>query len=321
MRNQQIIVGLLAVLSVSSMCVNSSLAANIRWQSKVETAVRSAQRSDRVLMFYAFGSRRERDDEIKSRQNRSFADDRVVRATSDMICVRLTIAQYPDLLKRIGIRADESSSLTLFWTTPDLELLDRLSAGGVMQADSILQKISRVRGLMHERLLKDILPILEDPESTDKVLQDALDTIEEQNLAGTAEALGALMEREGLNPRLRKDGYKLMGKFGTEEGVRILFKHSQVENENIADAAKAGLGECDPPAARYLFEHLRSSDVDTQFAAYEAVAQIAKVRGLRNRGFFEEAGRRTRETELDRIKDKAVERIERWEKKNNRQRR
>lgn len=309
------------LLLVAGACVGSTWAGNIRWQTRTENAVRAAQRHNKVLMFYALGSRREREDEIKDKQTRALADDRVVAAVQNMICVRLNIAQDAELLKRVGIRADESTNLTLFWTTADLQLLDRLSAGGVMQVDSILQKVEGVEKRQKQKVLKDILPILSDPESTDQQLQNALDTIAGLNLTGAADALGALLERENLNPRLRKDGYKLVGKFGTEQGVQILFQHSQSDNEEIAEAAMDGLGECDPPAARFLFEHLRSSDVDMQFAAYEAVAEIANVRGLRNRDFFEEAGRATRARELDRVKEKAVQRIERWERKNERRRR
>lgn len=311
----------IVLLLLAGACAGSTWAANIRWQTKVETAVRAAQRSNQILMFYAIGSRRDRDDEIESKQTRALADDRVVEAVANMVCVRLTIAADPELLKKVGIRADESTNLTLFWTTSDLQLLDRLSAGGVMQVDSILQKIEGVEKRQQEAVLKDILPILTDADSTDQQLQNALDTIAALNLTGAADALGQMLERENLNPRLRKDGYKLVGKFGTEKGVQILFQHSQSDNEDIADAAMDGLGECDPPAAKYLFEYLRSDDIDTQFAAYEAVAEIANVRGLRNRDFFESAGKATRERELDRVKEKADQRIERWERKTQRRHR
>jgi hypothetical protein len=151
-------------------------------------------------------------------------------------------------------------------------------------------------------------------------LQNALDQIARFNLTQASPQIGELLKRKNLHRRLRDDGYKLLGKFGTEEGVQILFEHSQSEDQEIADAAKKGLDECDPPAARFLFEYLRSDDAQTQFAAYEAVGTIAKVYGLRKIEYFKQVGKAQREREVDRVKDDAVKKIERWERKNERRR-
>lgn len=313
-----------AAMSVMGVWVAAGLAQNVRWETDVQGAIREAQREQRPLMFHVYSTRYEpedSDDSIIDRQRRVFADARVALASRQFVPVRLYRERDGQFLEQVGIPSHGGSDFTIFWTTPQGKLLDRISAGGVTQVESMLQKMETIWEKYRQTILDEIKPILGDENAEPRVVVDALRRLEELAIPEADEPVIELLKRESLDDAVRSQGVETLAALNSEKAVQYLFELSlTAKDPRLAREVATRLTRADPPAARHLMKYLDEDDLDQQVAAYDAIAKIARVRTTRPGQFWQSASEDQRKQAFDLLKKDAEERIERWEQRNARRR-
>ncbi|MBN2445878.1 MAG: HEAT repeat domain-containing protein, partial [Phycisphaerae bacterium] len=282
----------------------------VRWLTSADQGLREAQKDDKPLMFYVLASKKDRDDDLEREQDRVMSDPEVLAQASHFVCVRLSRTRDREFLEKCGI--EPTANMVAFFTSSTGEVLDRISAGGLTQRDSITQKLETVLVKHRKELLTRLEEVLEDTEAKTRDLTEALDKIEQNELRDADNALATFAQREDLNTSVRRKCYDVMATLQTDVCIRTLFEHSFSADEQISRAALSELGKCDPPAAKYLYDYLRHDHPDARLRAYEMIGKIADVRDLQPATFWETAAEAEQTSEYARLRQSADEAIAKW---------
>ena len=277
----------------------------ISWQTDPKAAVRTAQSSGRPLMVYVLASSKDRDDKVKNAQREALADPRVVRLAQRFVPLRLSRSGDREVLKDFGLR--ETANMEMSFVTPDGEKIGDLSAGGVGQADTVVQKLNAVIKVYRETIFKKrVKPVLDDPKAKPADLKQAVRLVGEFGIAtGEADVL-ALLDRERLQMAVRTAIYETLADLSTKTGVEKLLELTRGDD---AQAAKA-LEKCNPVGAETLVADLSAESFD--YAVYKTAAQICGIRDMKAAKFFDNAQPRLIEAEVERVRKLVQDAARRW---------
>jgi HEAT repeat protein len=128
-----------------------------------------------------------------------------------------------------------------------------------------------------------------------------------------------LLEREELDPTVRREVIETLAELGTEKSARRVFELSlETDDPRLAREAASRLLRSDPPVALYLLQYLEDEDEARRVAAYDAIAKIAQVRNTRRGDFWQTASEDQKKQAIDHLRKEAGERVQRWEERQRR---
>ncbi len=270
----------------------------IRWGNEPREAVEASKKTKRPIMAYVLAGTRDRDDDLERDQNRALNSPRVQRLARRFITLRLSRSQHRDLLKDFGFR--ESANMELSFITPDGKVIGELSQGGVADADALAQKLVLVLRNYRQQLFDaDIHPVLDKAESTPQQIKDALKLVEEFQVTEADRDIVALLGREGLPADIRGACLDLLAALSTKPAVEKLI---ELVKTGDAKAVKA-LSACNPLGAEIMLDSLKPDAGQVDYAVYQAVARIAKVKDIKPQKFFEKGKEKLQKEELDRMRE------------------
>jgi hypothetical protein len=299
----------LAALAVSG-CALAQSGRSIQWMQDVQEGVSLARKTKRPLAFYVIGRTKDRPN-VENEHRRSFQDRTVLRVARYFVTVRLLRSQHLDLIRQWqGV--NENANLDIVFTRPDGRELGAISAGGVAQPDSLAQSMYNALTLYRQQLYDEELRArIEDGQTPPAELRDALRLVNELLVLNADQGLARLVQRESLEPGLRKQAYEVLAELSTPTAVQAL-RERAASDPLAADA----LGRCTPAAAERLLEDLDSEDAGRHLLAYKAVTKICRIRNVKPDGFWEGANEKLRSDEIQRVRELVSAAAKRWSLEN-----
>jgi len=284
-------------------------AAGIQWSRDAAQSVALARRTHRPLMFWVLGRSASRDHELEREQKRAFADSLVAEIGSRFVPVKLSRSRYHDVLEQWGLPAN--ANLEIVFTTPDGEVIDRLSPGGAAEPDSLARKMTLVfqhyRQGVYERELKEKLTAAP---AADSEVKAALEFVNNLLILAADTDVIALLKRAPLSPELRGDVYQTLAVLSTPGSVDALLERAADD-----EAAASALGGCTPEAAERMLTVLEGDDPRLRLIVYRAVTRICRIPGARPDRFWEGRYERPKQDEVARVRAAVERTAQRWRKR------
>lgn len=200
---------------------------------------------------------------------------------------------------------------------PDGFILGRLSAGGVAQTDSLVQKLTLVLQAHRKQLFeKEVKPKLENAEAKPDELKLALQLVGQFQMTVADGSVAGLLDREELTPAVRRLACDALAALSTKVAVTKLLKLSQAGDE----LATKALEKCTPVGAELMLVELRADAGPFDYPVYKAVTKICRIRRVKPARFFEKASARVQEQELERIRKLVTDAAQRWKAEHDQER-
>lgn len=281
----------------------------IQWLRDAREGVAAAKQNNRPIMFYVIGSKEDRPDDTDEHR-RAFQDPTVLKLSRYFVPVRIARAQNRELVREWGLG---DSALDLVFTTPDGKRIDTLSSGGIARPSSLANKMFLVFDkFRNDHFDAELKPVLEKSDAPAAEVKKAVQTVDELIITRADAALLNLLQREKLDPALRKMTLETLGKLSTAPAVQALLKLAPSDK-----AAADALAECTPVAAeQVLLPVLSSGTDDEKLLAYKAVTKICKVRDPKPDKFWSGKNEAVKTAELDRVQKLVRKSSEDWKRKN-----
>lgn len=283
----------------------------IKWQTDPQQAVAMARQTRLPLLFYVLAGSRDRDDRIESAQRRALSDPRVLMLSQRFITVRLSRSRHRDMLESVYLR--QSSNMEMSFVTPDGKRLDSLGASGVANADSLAQKMALVFNFYRQQLFdQELRPVLEKKDAEPADLQQALGVIRDFTIVGADNAVGALLERKGLDPKTLGLCYDVLAHLSTKISLQKLLDLSFAGDTKATKA----LTQCTPAAAELMLDQLLTENGLVRLDIYRAVAKICRIKSIKSDKWWNNAKPRLFDQEIDRVTKLVRETSARWKQLN-----
>ncbi len=268
----------------------------IQWITEPRAAVAQAQRTNHPLMVYVLPSTKDRDKRIERAQIESLRDPRVLRAAQSFVPLKLSRSVHRDELSEFGLSG--SSSMEMSFVSPDGEVLDTLSAGGVSNARSLAQKLRGAMQLYGGKLYeKQVKPVFKNESAKTSEIKTALELIADFNIVAAEEELIELLDRPRLSKSLLRPAYNALAALSTPGSVTKLVELSR---EGQKHAQKA-LTNCTIAGAGLLLAELGEDVAPKDYPIYKAIAEICQVPKPKSTGWFENAKPEMQKEELERV--------------------
>jgi hypothetical protein len=293
-------VAVLSLLLLSAVVVQAQNNA-IQWRREPAQAVAEAKRVNRPILAYVLASERYRDDQLDREHKRSFRDKRVMRrAARDFVPLRLSRARHRDLLREFGF--SEQANMEMSFVTPDGKIIGRISAMGIAQVDSLIQKMDMVFEEYAKRVYADqVKGVLSDSDAKVKDIQQALDLVYQMRMKFAISDLITLLGREDLSPALHNSICRTLAAFSTRAAVDKLLELAKAGDK----VAAKELGNCTPVAAEFMLPTLKLDEEPFDYDVYEIITRICRIPKAKPERFFENAPTYMKKEELERV-DQAV---------------
>jgi hypothetical protein len=261
-------------------------------------AVNEAQQRKLPLMVYVLASSSDRDDDIERDQRRALRDDRVQWYAERFIPLRLSRSVHRDILGDFGL--PQHANMMMSFVSPDGKVLGTIGAGGVAQADSLVEKLRRVFDQYTQYLFKEhIQPVLKDEKASVATLLEALEAIVTFDIQQADSAVIELLDRERLEPRARDAIYTTLARLGTEAGVKKLWEVYEGGDKR----AIAALQDSTPAAAALLIEKLKAAPEEFDYDLYKALTGMTGMRKTKPERWFENATQPLIERHIAEVRD------------------
>lgn len=284
----------------------------IRWGQDLKEAVEQAKKSKLPLMLWVQGSSSDRSemDKLERDQQRVFAMARVVEAAKRFVPVKISRSRYKSELQGWGV--GERVNLDLIFVTADGEKLGELSAGGVANADSLVQKLGLVFGEFRNQIYeKSVKPDLQDEKAAAKKQLAALEIVIDYGIISADRDILALLKRGGLEGAVTQKCYTALAKLSSRDAVAELFDRAA----NDKRAAEA-LENCNAGGADAIIPILDEQQDGEKFVrAYKAVCKICKIGNAKNDKFWSGKNEKVKLDEVKRVKDRAAKAVADWKEK------
>lgn len=304
---------LLLTFAALMLLPDSALAARtIDWDTRASTALAKARRSDQPIMFWCFGRRRDRNQELEDDQVRAFTDERVLELSERFVNCRMNVDAEVDFLESIEMQPGPHLNQTVFFTDPNGVQLSTLNARQVAQPAVLARAMEQARDTYHDRVLARLMPVFENENATSEQLGAVVKTVADMGIEKAEAPVIALLEREKLDEGLRRDIYKLLGEFGTAEGARALFYEIVKQERQLSRYAERELDDMPLTTVESIFEFLGADDQKVKFTAYEVITDIARVRRARSTNVLEKMSAAEVEEEFRRAFDEAREAVQEY---------
>jgi hypothetical protein len=285
----------------------------IRWGLNVEEAVKEAQKSDRVAMFWITraGEGQDNNDQNMERdQKRSFADPRVLELARRFVCCKMSASRYRKELQQWGVRA--GASFDVIFVSPSGDFLGEINPTGAARPESMAQKMAEIQKAFRDKIFqKEIKPVLDNAKSDAKALAAALDRIGDLEILTADEAVVGVLKKEGVAETVSAKAIQVLGQLSTKAAADELF--ARAANDKRAMAA---LEKCNPGVVDALLKHLDGEDREKLALAYAALCKICKIGSAKPDRFWEGNLTKVKEDELRRVKDLAKKAAARWTDRN-----
>ncbi len=283
----------------------------VRWRSQPRAAISEAQRTLRPLMVYVLASTRRRDDDIERAQKQAMHDQRFLALTEKFVPLQLSRSVHREVLSEFGL--PEHANMMISFVAPDGTSLGTLSALGVAQADSLVQKMRLVLERYNQQVFREeIKPRITDKDTPPKDLRTALRLVRDRGIEAAAEDVLAMLEWPRLATNVRKDVYETLAALSTKATVEKL-----IELSRGGDAlATRALDECTPVGAEYLMAEVKADAEPFPYAFYEAAAKICNIRKTKPERYFENAKLRMKTEEVERVRELVKRAADRWREVN-----
>lgn len=263
-------------------------------------------------MLWVQGSSSDRSemDKIERDQQRVFATARVVEAAKRFVPVKISRTRYKKELQEWGV--GERVNLDLIFVTAEGEKLGELSAGGVANADSLVQKLGLVFAEYCNKIYeKSVKPDLQNEKATAKQQLAALDTVIDYRIASADRDILALLKRGGLDGPVTQKCYSALSKISSKDAVAELFDRAA----NDKRAAEA-LDDCNAGGAEAIIPFLDEQQDGEKFVrAYKAICKICKIGNAKNDKFWSGKNEKVKLDEVKRVKDRAGKAVAAWKEK------
>ncbi len=268
----------------------------LNWITDPQQAVREAQNSGRLLMVYVLSSMRDRDNDLEQAQKRAMSDPRVHAIVNrSFVPLKLSRSANRDQLKDFGL--SETANMMMSFVSPEGRVLGDISANGLTQADSLVQKLESVLEVYRKQIYEtEIKPKLEDPKTPPDGLKGALSRIGSLRIAGADKDVLALLKREKLDAGVRTAAYDALGVLSTKAAVTALLEAARAGDGAATKALEKGT----PAAAELLLEEI-SKEGAFDYELYRIIGKICQIRSMKDRKFFEKAKPDLQAKELDRV--------------------
>ncbi len=285
----------------------------IRWQTDPKPAVNEAQKTLRPLMVYVLAGSQYRDDKLERDQKRALSDPRVVHVAERFIPLKLSRSQHHDVLQQFGL--SESANMEMSFVTSDgVTLGAPLSAGGVANADSLVQKMKLVLQEYGKKLYEShVGPVLTKEDAKPEELRNSLKIVQEFQLTAAVPPISDLLGQEKLDASVRTAALETLAVLSTKEAIAKLRPLVQAGD---ASARKA-LEKCTPVGAELLLADVQADADPFDYFTYKTATQvICKVQSIKAATFFEKGSARLKQDELERVRKLVAAEAERWRKRN-----
>jgi hypothetical protein len=300
---RMVILGGVLLSSAVALAQNNA----INWRRDPGQAVAEAQRSFKPLMVFVLASERYRDDQIDREQKRSFRNPRVMKKAEKFVPLRLSRAQHRQILHEFGL--PEEANMIMSFVAPDGTVLGQISAQGIAQDESLLQKMSMIFDAYGRQLYeKEIKPVLTDEETKSGDLDKALTLVAHLEIGTADQDLLKLLERPRLATGTKRKVYELLALLSTKPAVDKL-----LELAAGGDALATGaLEKCNPVAAEMMISELKADEEPFNYLVYEAVTKICRVPDPKPEPFFENSPAKEKQDEVERVKNIVRGVAQRW---------
>ncbi len=282
----------------------------IPWLTEPQQAVNEAKRSGRPLMVYVLASNKDRDPKLDHLQKEALINPRVVQLSRQFVPLRLSRSMSQDVLPSFGL--SDRANMEMSFVTPDGEVIDRITAGGVAQASSLAEKLVLVLRAYGKKIYdKQVKPVLEDAEAKTPDLKKAVLLVSNFHITTADKDLLELTDRPRLDRALRGDVYDALASLSTKLAIDKLFELAVAEDSRAAKA----LEKCTPLGAEHLLDKLSVEEFN--YGVYKTVTQACDIRNVKSAKFFENAKQeRIKQEEIDRVSKLVREAAQRWKEQN-----
>ncbi len=283
----------------------------ILWRDDPQAAVAESQRTLKPLMVYVLSRTGDRDDRLDQMQFRALQDPRVVRLAERFVPLRLQRGQHRDALREFHL--SESANQMMSFVTPEGDRLDFLEPTRVAEADALVQKLTAVLATYADRLFDTrIRATLENAEAKAAEISAALRLVIEWRVTKATRAVAALLDRERLDPGVRKAAIDALAALSTRDAAMKLLELARADDK----AAALALERLTPPTAELLLAELKPEAEQFDHTLYRALAKIARLRDVRPAAWFEKRTVRERQQEVERLEKALAEAARRWRTEN-----
>lgn len=300
---RSLLLALVALVPATALAQNNA----IDWVQDPAAAVALAQRTKRPIMAYAVASERYRDDQIDRDQKRAFRDPRVIAKSQRFIPLRMSRSRHRELLDQFGF--PERANMVISFVNPSGEQIADISAQGITQVDSLLQKMNAVLEKYGQEIFAtEVKPKLDDLKTPPGDLLDALRIVREFEIKSADEPIIQLLGRDRLPPNVRNAVYETLATLGTKTALEKLLELARGDD---AAAAKA-LQQCTPAAAELMLAYLKPDAKPFDYVAYKTVMHICRVVKPKPERYFENSTQKMIEEEIQRVSDQVRTVAQRW---------
>lgn len=283
----------------------------IQWSGNYKSSIAEAQRVQKPLLFYVRGSDDDGgESDLEDAQELSFRDPIVVAiAEQRFVPVRLLRTNVTlQMLAEMG--APTSHGNYLVAATPDGQRLGTISPVAAARPRTLAAELTALFRKYRNLLFKDeVQPVLEDRAASDAKLRTALQTIRNYIIVDADRAVIALLERPGLDRKLRQQVFQTLAALSTPPAVEALFERGLGDR-----LAAEALLDCTPAGAEELIEELDPEKPERCKLAYKAITRVCNISSPRPDRFWMNADQEARTKEIDRVKDKAHDVVLEWRK-------
>ena len=301
----QVIVGLILLAAGMS----TARADNpIQWMTDVQEGVRTSKRTQRPILFYVPGSRRDRDSSLRSYMLASFRD----RMVNDIVWARFVPVRLQrtnenlQMLEKLG--APVTTGLYLAVVKPEGQLVGVISPLDAANPQTLVAGLTdQFRKYRTELFTNELGRSLADPEAKPAQIAHALRLIREFLIVEADESVVRVLDRSDLTNALRSDVYETLAVLSTKASVGELLKRAKDD-----PLARRELRKCTPGGAEGLLPGLRADDPELVSEVYDAVVAICRVPDPKAAAFWKSASNEDKQREFERVEKRVAERAERW---------
>jgi hypothetical protein len=294
---------LLLVVTAGAYAQNNAVV----WSRNVQAAVSEAQRTGKPLMVYVLASERYRDDQLDREQKRTFRDPRVMEKAKSFVPLRLSRAQHRDMLDDFGF--GEHSNMVINFVSPDGEVLGSISAPGIAQEESMLQKMSRILDVYGKHIFDTkVKPVLDDKKAKPNDMRQAIALIAQFRIKSADKAVLEVLERERLDGSTKKICLDTLAVLSTKAAVEKLLEEAR-GGDKLAERA---LGNCNPAGAELLLDELKADVEPFDYMIYQTLVKICRVPEARPERYMENSSLQRKQEEVERVKNIVRETARRW---------
>ena len=297
----------IAIVIIFTAPVLAQGTAGIRWQNDPEQAVAQAKNTKLPLMCYVLSGEKDRDEKVHSKQNRAFADPRVVKLSERFVCLKLSRSGHRDKLAQFHLSPAANMEIS-FVAPADGSQLGDIGPTGVADPVSLAQKMALVFNVHRQRLFDaELKPVLENKDAKPADLLAALGRVRELTILGADATVAALLDAEGLDAKVVASVYDVLAYLSTKASVAKLLERSPHDPK-----ATEALGKCTPAGAEMMFEQIHGEGDTVRLDVYHAVAKICKISSLKADPWWAKANTTLRNKELERVGKIVADDAKRW---------